>query len=301
MKMAHIDTVFLAAQLKKLNKDELINLIINKNVTQITGLSEQVKLQLSAVLHSPNSEENSENGDTGIAAGDKMAESESGGPVLDSNSLILKRENVLLLKLNEQMEERLKEQSLLIHVLRQNIQQEADSKDKGVLKMSYQSKQTVIPSQLPSTSRRPAVAAAAVEGETKGPAEKGKQSLFVGSNGGNQNKPRYVRGNAEISTIPVGVRTNDRAPSFAAVARRAYLYVGNVQLQATDGMISSYLKQKFPNSEFIVESLPVKDNAQSRAFKVTFDFSLLEDLSRPEVWPSGVIIKRFFRAKSRQQ
>lgn len=105
---------------------------------------------------------------------------------------------------------------------------------------------------------------------------------------------------AEVASVPV-CRGGSGNSTFAAVARRAYLYVGNVNLDTDENVIRGYLENKFQNNEFIVDPLPMREGAQSRAFKLTFDYSLLDDLNKPELWPSGVVVKRFFRAGPRKQ
>lgn len=138
-------------------------------------------------------------------------------------------------------------------------------------------------------------------------ADRNLENLSGNKRQSNMKKTEILRGTGDISSIPVGskngvdeanVNTVDEVLSFAAVARRAYLYVGNVNLYATEKSLYGYLKQKLPNNNFIVEPLPMRDNAQSRAFKLTCDFSLLESLKNPSIWPNGIVVKRFFRPKT---
>lgn len=68
-------------------------------------------------------------------------------------------------------------------------------------------------------------------------------------------------------------------------------------MNASEISVCDYLKNKFPSHEFIVESLPTRDGAQSRAFKLTCDFLILGNLYLPETWPKGVVVKRFFRPR----
>lgn len=113
-------------------------------------------------------------------------------------------------------------------------------------------------------------------------------------------KIEIVRGVAEVSSVPIGMGGSSSL-TFAAVARRAYLYVGNVNMSATEDVLKNYLKHKFADNEFIIEALPKRDDAQSRAFKLVCDYSLLNDLYRPELWPNGVIVKRFFRGRGQNK
>lgn len=109
---------------------------------------------------------------------------------------------------------------------------------------------------------------------------------------------QIVHGKAVVTRVPVGTGIGEA--TFAAVARRAYLYVGNANLCATEETVSQYLLGKFPGRTFIVEALPTRQNAQSRAFKLTVDYSLLTDLLSPEVWPDGILVKKFFRLRTRE-
>lgn len=108
----------------------------------------------------------------------------------------------------------------------------------------------------------------------------------------------FLRGTANITTASVDKHSSD-PPTFAAVARQALLYVGNVDPQATEENVSTYLRGKFPEFNISVESLPKRESARSRAFKVATDFANLTELYNPEVWPTGVVVKRFFRPKTR--
>lgn len=104
--------------------------------------------------------------------------------------------------------------------------------------------------------------------------------------------------------IVVGDRESDSPSlplSFASAARKAWLYVGRADKNTTPEQIKKHLKDNFPSQDFIVESLPVRDNANSIAFKVGADISLIDDLNTPDLWPKGIIVKRyrFFRRSSR--
>lgn len=57
--------------------------------------------------------------------------------------------------------------------------------------------------------------------------------------------------------------------------------------------IEQYLKSKFSNRQFRVENLPKRDNAKSIAFKVTADEDLFSYLMNAEIWPTGVLVKKF--------
>lgn len=93
------------------------------------------------------------------------------------------------------------------------------------------------------------------------------------------------------------------SPTFASAVRHAWLYVGRVGTHVREEDVAKYLQEKFPNENFLVTTLPKRENAHSVAFKVGADMDLLDDLSRAETWPRGVLVKRFrfFRDKQPNQ
>lgn len=110
-------------------------------------------------------------------------------------------------------------------------------------------------------------------------------------------RKRYVRGTVPTPQVAVGSDQD----SFAAVARRAYLYVGNVNPGASKDSIVGYIRNRAPEVDFVVDELPKREEALSRAFKLTVDFTLLEKFNKADFWPQGVVVKRFFQFKRQQQ
>lgn len=99
-----------------------------------------------------------------------------------------------------------------------------------------------------------------------------------------------IRGSGEIS--------DDH--SFASAKRMAWLYVGRAAKSVTKNDLESFLGSRFANRSFLVDELPAREPATSRAFKVGADFDLLDQLNDSNLWPTGIIIKRFhfFRGQS---
>lgn len=89
--------------------------------------------------------------------------------------------------------------------------------------------------------------------------------------------------------------------SFAAVVKRAYLYIGNVNPNVRKQSVFEYLTVKCANARFDIEELPMREGARSRAFKLTTEFEFLDGLKKPEIWPEGVVVKRFFQRRKRQE
>lgn len=110
-------------------------------------------------------------------------------------------------------------------------------------------------------------------------------------------RKKFIRGSHQIPTVPVGTTQT----TFAAVARRAYFYIGNINPKTTKEEIFQYMKLRRPDDEFILDELPMREGALSRAFKLTTDFSLVDEVNKPDFWPQGVIIKKFFRIAKRKE
>lgn len=105
----------------------------------------------------------------------------------------------------------------------------------------------------------------------------------------------FIRGTQPTPVVAAGSRQD----TFAAVARRAHVYVGNVNPNASKGNVMDYIRERIPGAIFGLEELPKRDDALSRAYKLTIDFGLLEAVRKADFWPEGVIVKRFFQPKRR--
>ncbi|KAF5304160.1 hypothetical protein FQR65_LT08053 [Abscondita terminalis] len=88
--------------------------------------------------------------------------------------------------------------------------------------------------------------------------------------------------------------------NFSAFPSRVWLYVGRAKIDSNAEAISKYLVNKFPNQEFIVEKLDSKSQITC-SFKVGAEFSLKDDLLNPDVWPKGILVRRFNFFRSRSQ
>lgn len=268
-----VDITFLTNQLKsKLNKDELIHIILNKELPQGVRVPEAVEQQLEVVLH-------------GECAGGCENNSPNKAEVKLAD---LQQKTALLERLVNQMEERIGEQKLLISMLSNSTVPSQVSTDKTVkILKSFHSENA---SSLANNkySRKSLCENNIIESAPV------TENTTRNTEHGTKKPPVIIRGSAPVPSVelkPSGFSDN----SFAAAARRAYLYVGNVNINATEESLVAYLKSKYPEKEFVVEALPVRDNAQSKSFKLVCDFTLLESLNSPESWSNGIIVKRFFR------
>lgn len=286
--MATIDICALAAQLKKLTKDELINVIITKDVSTITALSEASLKSLNVLLSGSKQSDNC----TNVSEEDGIGVT-SNFEILSAKMSWLEKESKLLTKMNEQLEGRIEDQALLISLLREgrkedtftrvnkeaisNIASPSPSADKvsKTLKVTNTDNKTISPAGKSYQGNKPDI-----ENRTT------NRNL-------QKNHRSFIRGTGNISNLPL----YSQQETFAAVARRAYLYVGNINPSVKTDTIHTYITDKFKTTDFKLEELPRNENALSKAFKLTIDFENLDAFNKPEMWPAGIIIKRFFRPK----
>lgn len=106
--------------------------------------------------------------------------------------------------------------------------------------------------------------------------------------------------NQSASNYVIKGTSNTNTGSFAAAARSAWLYVGNVSAEATDKSIKEFLMNMHPNQTFSVDTIEKKheNRSKSKSFKVGFDFDILDEMIKPENWPKNVVVRRyrFFRS-----
>lgn len=92
------------------------------------------------------------------------------------------------------------------------------------------------------------------------------------------------------------VGTSKDSNSFGGVKKKVWLYIGRVQPGTECEHIVRHLEDKIPNSKFTVEKLNTPHN-DFVSFKVGADFELYDKLHNIELWPEGIIVRRynFFR------
>lgn len=286
-----VDIVVLAIQLKKLTKDELINLIIHKDVRQFSALSDQTVEQLEIVLAGKGFGEDGRN-----VVADDQPRHDDGDGVLCLNLKYMEKENAMLRKMCLQFEDRIEEQKSYIKLLQQNVNPRCSFAQPTKATIKDSSQQTLVKESVSTLHKKivPATVsdARAPADDVSGTRGSSQMAQVVGAAG----RPVVVRGTAPTPTVAVG-SVHD---TFAAVARRAFLYLGNVNPNAEKKAVEDYIKDKCPKIDLVLEDLPKRDHALSRAYKLTVDYTWLDTLNKPDFWPDNIIVKRFFRAKLRR-
>ncbi|KAK9674672.1 hypothetical protein QE152_g40943 [Popillia japonica] len=87
--------------------------------------------------------------------------------------------------------------------------------------------------------------------------------------------------------VVVGIAAQDLDPTinFAAVAKRAWLYVGRAAPSTQPADVNGWLKKKFPERQFIIEALSNRNSNKNNekysvSFKVGVDLDILDELNR---------------------
>lgn len=89
----------------------------------------------------------------------------------------------------------------------------------------------------------------------------------------------------------------DSCQGLSAAVKKISLYAGNFAINTEADKICDHLKVKFPGESINVEILPKREEALSLAFKITLNESLQDRLYDENLWPNGVVVRRFFRPK----
>lgn len=89
----------------------------------------------------------------------------------------------------------------------------------------------------------------------------------------------------------ITVGTGTAGDGFSGVVKRAWLYVGRVQRGTSAENVRRYLVGKCPSVDFLVDTLRSDEGGCS--FKVGFEFSKLGDVTKPDIWPENVIVRKF--------
>lgn len=78
----------------------------------------------------------------------------------------------------------------------------------------------------------------------------------------------------------------------AAPKRKAFLHIWNAAEDTSADSIVAYIKERTPETDVTCEKLAAKGKYAS--FKVGINQSLFETWLKPELWPNGLFVKRFF-------
>ena len=85
---------------------------------------------------------------------------------------------------------------------------------------------------------------------------------------------------------------------FKGIRKTLDLYLGRVEMDVSLSSVKKYIKE---NLEFeiinCIELNAEDENRESKSFKITVDAELRDKLLVPELWPNGVIIRKFTTQK----
>lgn len=107
-----------------------------------------------------------------------------------------------------------------------------------------------------------------------------------------------------LNTI-VGTARNESGLELRAAERSGWLYVGRARSDTSAGSLKCYIEGKFPGKNFAVEEIPKHENntSKNKSFKLGFEIGLLEEIMSPNIWPEGLLVRRykFFREQGKYQ
>lgn len=100
-----------------------------------------------------------------------------------------------------------------------------------------------------------------------------------------------VKSRRRRKPVVVGCRSDSVTEHFSGVERKLWLFVGRTSVDTTQEAILSYLKSSFNSDDFTCNRLDARSDYP--CFKVSAPFSLKAQLESPDIWPAGVVVRRF--------
>lgn len=312
--MAPIVTVDeIESELKKLKKDDLIRIIINKKVPDDLTLSECIVEVIDARSECEVCGE--------ICAGPPVIATGKQPEVQDDLKLMALRcelkvarsEIIASKRLVQELERTAANQELIISLLRSESESKSEVKISNAKVNNTGSRRINRPEQpgtvadasaksqgLDDDGGRillPTMPQKTVTGKDKDTTAN-STSVQDASDKKSHNSYRLRQKIVWGNTDTAGTALQD---TIVAAGRLAWLHVGKLKIGTEAEQLRRYLADKFPNHEFTIEALPKHENARSVSFKVGADFGLLDTLTKASSWPTGVAVKRFmfFRTKVR--
>ena len=91
----------------------------------------------------------------------------------------------------------------------------------------------------------------------------------------------------------MGARKDGRL-ALKAVKKTADIYLGRVDKDVSAENIKQYIEEVFNIMIEKIESLQIKTD-QYNAFKITVDLEVRDELLKPESWPEGIVVNKFYR------
>ncbi|CAH0555117.1 unnamed protein product [Brassicogethes aeneus] len=83
---------------------------------------------------------------------------------------------------------------------------------------------------------------------------------------------------------------------FKATEKKEWIYVGRARPETTEKHIKDYLISKFPNENFEISEIKKHESSTSKnkSFKIGMQYSIKDEVLKPEIWPENLIIKKFW-------
>lgn len=261
--MATLDDFY--AELNKLNKNKLIEIIFNKSVSDSITMSESIRKHINVWsedgLHGSSGDSSQLNLETSIQFVKLKSELEILKTKLDASS----EKTSCLMEVIENQKCIIELQKSMMNVNKTNTREM-----KGDVAVTTENSEIL--SGKPRKMRQ-------AEEKSRMP---------------NTGKTQVSKSDLRRESIIMGTESST---TFVSSQRKAWIYVGRANVDTKEETVHSYLKSKFPTRQFTVEKLPQRENAHSSSFRVSADINMTDELYKCENWPENIVVKRyrFFR------
>lgn len=113
-------------------------------------------------------------------------------------------------------------------------------------------------------------------------------------------RPHYKRLQGNSICLENSAKLFQETTCGGSGRKRVWLHIGRVKLNTSKNDIMSYLQNKFPNNEFTVENLLLREDTATRSFKVSGVFEQEDDLEKDKNWPRECQFLRIAQTSSKQ-
>lgn len=282
-------------ELNKLNKKCIIDIIVSKCVSR--DVTSEVVKKFFANLF-----ENNENRGVGQnpvvdSVNPNNFEPENGKCATN----ILECENVLLKKLNMQMEKRLEDQELIIKLLTDgstnsmNTVEKCAGKDTYADRMKQKPRSAVNKTSSDNESNTNTVSTENSKISCPGQERSMNSSVNTGNKGIENVDEKQQDGYKKVvhrrRKPVIGTNNNDKS-GVKTTTKMGYLHLYRIDKDTTCDSVKDHLKHTAPHIPFECELL--KNDERSASFKLEFPINYVNEVYNPEIWPMGAAVRRYW-------
>ncbi|CAH0560626.1 unnamed protein product [Brassicogethes aeneus] len=130
-------------------------------------------------------------------------------------------------------------------------------------------------------------------------AQKTKMNELININKDTHKEKKLAQKTSELKKISYG--SNKSGNKFQGTPKKVWLFISRVNKDVVKEDITQFLNDKdnLKEREFIIEEVEV-NRKTTKCFKIGADYDLLEEIYKPDFWPSGIGYSRYYFSREDQ-